>query len=111
MGNRPEIYRQSYRPDIDGLRAVAVVAVILFHAFPEYVPSGFVGVDIFLVISGFLISGLTFDEVERGAFALSVFYVRRILSGTYRRPICCTRNGVVHIASRRLLPFGEAGRR
>lgn len=80
MGNRPDMksYRQSYRPDIDGLRAVAVVAVILFHAFPEYVPSGFVGVDIFFVISGFLISGLTFDEVERGTFAISDFYVRRI---------------------------------
>jgi peptidoglycan/LPS O-acetylase OafA/YrhL len=67
-----------YRPDIDGLRAIAVLAVIAFHAFPESVRGGFVGVDIFFVISGFLISGIIFSALDRGRFSFSDFYARRI---------------------------------
>src|ERR1700730_1647720 len=66
------------RPDIDGLRAVSVLAVVVFHTFPRLVPGGFVGVDVFFVISGFLISGIIFDEMHRDAFSLRKFYVRRI---------------------------------
>jgi peptidoglycan/LPS O-acetylase OafA/YrhL len=69
---------QGYRADIDGLRAVAVGAVVLFHAFPEYVPGGFAGVDVFFVISGFLISRLIFDQAESGSFSLPRFYARRV---------------------------------
>jgi len=67
-----------YRPDIDGLRAVAVLAVVGFHAFPRAVQGGFAGVDVFFVISGFLISNQILHRLERGDFTLSDFYARRI---------------------------------
>jgi peptidoglycan/LPS O-acetylase OafA/YrhL len=67
-----------YRPDIDGLRAVAVLLVVHFHAFPEAVPGGFIGVDIFFVISGFLITGIVARELGSGKFSLPGFYSRRI---------------------------------
>jgi peptidoglycan/LPS O-acetylase OafA/YrhL len=60
----------SYLPDIDGLRALAVLPVVDFHAFPGRVPGGFVGVDIFFVISGFLISTILLKEMERGTYSL-----------------------------------------
>lgn len=67
-----------YRADIDGLRAIAVGAVVLFHVFPALFPGGFVGVDIFFVISGFLISGIIFRGLAGGRFSYSNFYARRI---------------------------------
>ena len=67
-----------YRPDIDGLRAVAVIAVVMFHATPRYLPGGFVGVDIFFVISGYLISTIIFENLDRGMFSFTEFYGRRI---------------------------------
>jgi peptidoglycan/LPS O-acetylase OafA/YrhL len=67
-----------YRADIDGLRAVAVLAVVIFHAFPELLPGGFVGVDVFFVISGYLITGIIRQSLERGTFSLRTFYARRI---------------------------------
>lgn len=67
-----------YRPDIDGLRAIAVLSVICFHAFPKYIQGGFAGVDIFFVISGFLISGIIFDNFEKNSFSYIEFYSRRI---------------------------------
>jgi len=69
---------QNYRPDIDGLRAVAVSSVLVFHAFPQWLPGGFVGVDIFFVISGFLISSIIFSGLDRGTFSILDFYGRRI---------------------------------
>lgn len=67
----------SYRPDIDGLRAVAVVPVVLFHAgFPQF-SGGFVGVDVFFVISGFLITGIIAKEIDRDSFSIAEFYRRR----------------------------------
>lgn len=67
-----------YRPDIDGLRAVAVLSVIGFHAFPTAVRGGFAGVDVFFVISGFLISNQILHRLERREFTFSDFYARRI---------------------------------
>ena len=70
--------RLGYRPDIDGLRAFAVVAVILFHLEFDAFSGGFVGVDIFFVISGFLITRLILGQVETGRFSFSTFYLRRL---------------------------------
>lgn len=66
-----------YRPDIDGLRAIAVMLVVNFHAFPEAMPGGFIGVDIFFVISGFLITGIIVHELDQQRFSLLAFYNRR----------------------------------
>lgn len=67
-----------YRPDIDGLRAVAVLAVVAFHAFPARVKGGFVGVDVFFVISGYLISKILVTDLDRGRFSIAAFYSRRV---------------------------------
>ena len=67
-----------WRTDITGLRALAVLPVLLFHAFPEYLPGGFFGVDIFFVISGYLISGIIFRGLLSGTFSYAEFYAKRI---------------------------------
>lgn len=68
----------TYRPDIDGLRAVAILSVLIFHAFPARLPGGFVGVDVFFVISGFLISGIIFRGMRDGTFSFAEFYAHRV---------------------------------
>ncbi|WP_417488817.1 acyltransferase family protein [Maricaulis sp.] len=70
--------REGYRADIDGLRALAVLSVVLFHIDKSWVPGGFIGVDIFFVISGFLITGNIAQDIERGSFKVTEFYRRRI---------------------------------
>lgn len=67
-----------YRPDIDGLRAIAVLAVILFHINKHLVPGGFVGVDVFFVISGYLITGNITKKIYQGNFSISEFYGARV---------------------------------
>lgn len=68
----------AYRPDIDGLRAIAVLSVIIYHINKTLIPGGFVGVDIFFVISGYLISTHLFNTGRNGSFSLVDFYFRRI---------------------------------
>jgi len=67
-----------YRPDIDGLRAIAVASVVVYHAFPKALMGGFIGVDIFFVISGFLITTIILQSLAAGDFSYRDFYERRI---------------------------------
>ena len=85
MTERSEVIQKSkYRPEIDGLRALSVVAVIMFHAKLDLFSGGFVGVDVFFVISGYLITGIIASSLERGDFSFGKFFesrVRRIVPG------------------------------
>ena len=76
--NTENLIHPKYRPDIDGLRAVAILLVVMFHAFPNLVPGGFIGVDVFFVISGFLISTIVISNLEKNSFSFLEFYSRRI---------------------------------
>ena len=67
-----------YRPDIDGLRAIAVLSVVIYHFFPYALPGGFTGVDVFFVISGFLIARIIFTQLAENRFSFADFYARRI---------------------------------
>ncbi len=73
-----DLTHPKYRSDIDGLRAIAVLSVVCYHAFPKILFSGFIGVDIFFVISGYLISSIIFSNLENNSFSFVIFYARRI---------------------------------
>jgi len=68
-----------YRSDIDGLRTVAVMSVVIFHFFPNLILGGFIGVDVFFVISGYLISSIILKQLDNRSFSILSFYKKRIL--------------------------------
>jgi peptidoglycan/LPS O-acetylase OafA/YrhL len=68
----------SYLKPLDGIRAIAIIAVLIFHVMPEVLPGGFMGVDAFFVLSGFLITSGILDKIHDGCFSLKEFYLRRI---------------------------------
>lgn len=81
-----------YRREVDGLRAVAIIPVLLFHAAPSLVPGGFIGVDIFFVISGYLITSIVMADLAAGNFSISNFYqrrIRRIFPALFLVAVCC----------------------
>ncbi len=83
QASAPRSHRQAlaslqYRPDIDGLRALAVALVVVYHAFPRLRTGGFIGVDVFFVISGYLITQLILNSLQAGTFSLAEFYRRRV---------------------------------
>lgn len=74
----PHSHLETYQAQIDGIRAIAVLGVILYHANPEWLKGGFFGVDVFFVISGYLISGLILNQHQNGDFSLVQFYIKRL---------------------------------
>src|SRR5690348_15166189 len=70
--------RVVYRPHVDGLRAIAILFVLIFHAGLSLFPSGFIGVDIFFVISGYLITGIIYHSLQNHQFSFIEFYNRRL---------------------------------
>ena len=75
--NATQASTATYRPDIDGIRALAILSVVLYHAGVPLLTGGFTGVDIFFVISGYLIGGHIFSEIRQGRFSFARFYQRR----------------------------------
>jgi peptidoglycan/LPS O-acetylase OafA/YrhL len=100
-----------YRSDIDGLRAIAVLSVIFFHLGFTSIPGGFVGVDIFFVTSGYLISTIIFKEIADGTFSISKFYVRRarrILPALFMVVIVTAGFALKYLYPAELVAFGNS---
>lgn len=109
--SRDSKHTMQYRKEIDGLRAIAVISVIWFHAGLAGLPGGYVGVDVFFVISGFLITGLIIDEMASGRFSWSQFYLRRIrrlLPAAYFVLLCCIPPALIWLAPEDLVDFGQS---
>ena len=107
MGNKTV----GYRPELDGLRAVAVASVLLYHLGSPISPGGFVGVDVFFVLSGFLITRLIAEELRNGEFSPSQFYerrIRRIVPALFVVCACCTVAAVIVLLPHELKRFSSS---
>jgi len=101
----------NYRPDIDGLRAVAVLSVLLFHANPDWLTGGYVGVDIFFVISGYLITTIISKEISQGSFTVVGFYerrFRRLLPALFIVVLFCGFIGLILLHPRDLIDLAQS---
>jgi peptidoglycan/LPS O-acetylase OafA/YrhL len=78
MPYKPNLFHPEYRSDINGMRAIAVLSVIIYHVFPNTMKGGFIGVDVFFVISGYLISLIIIKSLDNNNFTFIAFYFRRI---------------------------------
>jgi peptidoglycan/LPS O-acetylase OafA/YrhL len=100
-----------YRREIDGLRAIAVLPVIFFHAGFEAFGGGFVGVDVFFVISGYLITSILISDLKGGRFSLIRFYerrARRILPALFLVVLCCIPFALAWMSPAQIKNFGES---
>lgn len=105
-----KINTQEYRPDIDGLRAIAVSLVVIYHAYSEWMTGGFVGVDVFFVISGFLITNIIAGELRQGEFSFRRFYekrIRRIFPALILVLLACLILGYFTLLAREYKPLGK----
>ena len=103
--------KYSYRPDIDGLRAVAVLPVVLYHAGVPGIGGGYVGVDVFFVISGFLITRIIQSEIEKDSFSIAQFYerrIRRIFPALFTMLLACCIAAYFILMPTDLLHFGKS---
>ncbi len=101
----------AYRPEIDGLRAVSVVSVILYHAGVSAVSGGFVGVDVFFVISGYLITSIIIRDAGAGSFSFLDFYerrARRILPALFFVMLCCVPFAALWMLPSELQEFSQS---
>lgn len=101
----------SYRPEIDGLRSIAVLSVILYHAGLPGFSGGFVGVDVFFVISGYLITSIIYPEVCEGRFSFAAFYerrVRRLFPALFVVLLACTISAALLLTPGQLKDFGQS---
>jgi len=101
----------NYRKEIDGLRAIAVIPVILFHAGFAFASGGYIGVDVFLVISGYLITNIILKEQEKGIFSISSFYerrARRILPALFLTMLLCIPFALIWMLPIALTNFSES---
>lgn len=100
-----------YRREIDGLRAIAVLPVILFHAGFSWFSGGYVGVDVFFVISGYLITSILINDLEKGTFSIAKFYerrARRILPALFFVMLCCIPFSWMWMAPQQFKDFSQA---
>jgi peptidoglycan/LPS O-acetylase OafA/YrhL len=100
-----------YRPDVDGLRAVAITSVVAYHCGLPWASGGFVGVDVFFVISGYLIGSLVYTEIKRRSFTLRAFYARRarrILPALFAVLIFSSAAAIVLFSPREMSDFAKS---